>query len=97
MHHNLSFFAINLCYTPIAALQNLQRLFVCEAHHDLYVGTTKKVFEIQWISKSQDSLILPLDIDTLGLVERTLQRPRNSYSREELTLAIEDYGSLNHT
>nr|POF21332.1 hypothetical protein CFP56_33079 [Quercus suber] len=92
MHHNLSFFAINLCYTPIAALQNLQRLFVCEAHHDLYVGTTKKglyhgftniiVFQIQQGSP---------------VITKTLQRPRNSYSREELTLAIEDYGSLNHT
>ena len=37
-----SFFIINLCYTPIAALQNLQRPFVCEARHDLYVGTINR-------------------------------------------------------
>ena len=37
-----SFFVSNLCYTPIAALQNLQRPFVCEAHRDLYVGTINR-------------------------------------------------------
>ena len=35
-----SFFII--CYTPIAALQNLQRPFVCDARHDLYVGTINR-------------------------------------------------------
>ena len=33
---------INLCATPIATLQNLQRLFVQEAYHDLYVGTINR-------------------------------------------------------